>query len=96
MNTNTERLDYTDSIKYLGFTLSAEKKDDNDMLRQMRVLYTKSNRLFRLFHCCLTDDKVAPFRSYCACFYCPFYGLIMRSQLIASLELLLTMSMVAY
>ena len=37
---NTERLDYTDSITYLGFTFSSDKKDDNDMLRQMRVFYT--------------------------------------------------------
>ena len=42
------------------------------MLRQMRILYTKSNRLLRLFHCCSTDVKLALFRSYCTCFYCPF------------------------
>ena len=40
---NTEMLDYTDNIKYLGFTFSSDKKDDNDMLRQMRVFYTKAN-----------------------------------------------------
>ena len=40
---NNEKLDYTDSIKYLGFTFSSDKKDDNDMLRQMIILYTKSN-----------------------------------------------------
>ena len=34
---NTEILDYTDNIKYLGFTFSSDKKDDHDMLRQMRV-----------------------------------------------------------
>ena len=69
---NNEKLDYTDSIKYLGFTFSSDKKDDNDMLRQMRTLYTKSNRLLRLFHCCSIDVKLALFRSYCTCFYCPF------------------------
>ena len=42
------------------------------MLRQMRVFYTKANRLLRLFHCCSTDVKLALFRSYYACFYCPF------------------------
>ena len=36
---NNEKLDYTDSIKYLGFTFSSDKKDDNDMLRQMRIIY---------------------------------------------------------
>ena len=40
---NTEMLDYTDNIKYLGFTFSSDKKDNNDMLRQMRVFYTKAN-----------------------------------------------------
>ena len=39
---NTEKLDFTDSIKYLGFTFSSHKKDDNDMLRQMRVFLHQS------------------------------------------------------
>ena len=69
---NNEKLDYTDSIKYLCFTFSSDKKDDNDMLREMRIPYTKSNRLLRLFHCCSNDVKLALFRSYCTCFYCPF------------------------
>ena len=69
---NTEILDYAANIKYLGFTFSFDKKDDNDMLRQIRVFYTKANRLLRLFHCCSTDVKLALFRSYCACFYCHF------------------------
>ena len=65
---NSEMLDYTDNIKYLGFTFSSDIKDDNDMLRQMRVFYTKAS----LFHCCSTNVKLASFHSYCACFYCPF------------------------
>ena len=66
---NNEKLD---SIKYLGFTFSSDKKDDNDLSQQMRILYTKSNRLLRLFHCCSTDVKLTLFRSYCTYFYCPF------------------------
>ena len=93
---NNEKLDYTDSIKYLGFTFSSDKKDDNDMLRQMRIL-PKSNRLLRLFHCCSIDVKLALFRSYTVLvFIAHFCGLIIRSLLIASLELLSTMSIVAY
>ena len=42
------------------------------MLRQLRYLYTKSNRLSSLFHCCSTDVKIALFRNYCTCFYCIF------------------------
>ena len=36
------------------------------------MLYTKSNRLLPLFHHCSVDVKLALFRSYCTCFYCPF------------------------
>ena len=46
---NTDKLDYTDSVKYLSFTFSSHKKDYNDMLRQVRILKTKSNRLLRLY-----------------------------------------------
>ena len=63
---------YADNVKYLGFTFSSDQKDDNDILRHLRMLYTKSNRLLRLFHHCSVDVKLALFRSYCTCFYCPF------------------------
>ena len=43
---------YTDSIKYLGYTFSSNNCDDNDMLKQMRMLYCRSNRLVRLFSKC--------------------------------------------
>ena len=65
-------LKYDDKFKYLGFTFSFDQKDDKDMLRQLRNLYTKSNRLLRLFHCCSSDVKIALFRSYCTYLYCPF------------------------
>ena len=69
---DSQVLKYADNVKYLGFTFSSDQKDDNDILRQLRMLYTKSNRLLRLFHHCSVDVKLALFRSYCACFYCPF------------------------
>ena len=75
----TEILDYAANIKYLGFTFSSDKKDDYDMLRRMRILYTKANRLLRLFHCCSTDVKLDLFRSYCACFYCHFLWIHYKS-----------------
>ena len=69
---DNQLLKYTDDIKYLGFTFSSDQKHDKDLIRQLRLLYTKSNRLLRLFHHCSTDVKIALFRSYCTCFYCPF------------------------
>ena len=69
---DSQVLKYVDNVKYLGFTFSSDQKDNNDILRQLRMLYTKSNRLLRLFHRCSVDVKLALFRSYCTCLYCPF------------------------
>ena len=38
----------TGSLKYLGYMFSSNNSDDNEMLRQMRLLYCRSNRLFRM------------------------------------------------
>ena len=54
----------------LGLVLT--KRMIKILLRQLRLLYTKSNRLLRLFYHCSTDVKIALFCSYCTCFYCPF------------------------
>ena len=35
--------------------------NDNDMLRQMRIHYTKTNSLLRLFNSCFTDVKSGDF-----------------------------------
>ena len=35
---STQKREDTEGIKYLGFTFSSDKKDDNDILRQLRNL----------------------------------------------------------
>ena len=57
---------------YLGFTFACAHKDDNDMLRQMRTLYARSNRLLRIFHSCNTNVLNELERSYCGLFYCSY------------------------
>ena len=57
--------------KYLGFTFNDSKSDDCDMLRQMRLLYAKSNKLLRTFGHCSTDVNITLFQSYCTALYCP-------------------------
>ena len=57
-------------MKYLGFTLTNNHKDDNDMLCQMRMLYAPSNRLVRLFHSCSRNVLIELGRSFCSSFYC--------------------------
>ena len=64
------------------------------MLRQMRILNTKSNRLLRLFHWCSTDVKLALFVVTVLALIVHFYGLII-SQHIVRLELILIMSKIA-
>ena len=34
------KLKYTDNFKYFGFDFSIDQKDDKDVLRQLRNLYT--------------------------------------------------------
>ena len=63
---------YADNVKYLGFTFSSDQNDDNDIIRQLRMLYTRFNRVLCLFHHCSVNVKLALFRSYCTGFYCPF------------------------
>ena len=67
-----DALKFTREAKYLGFTFNDSKCDDSDMLRQMRLLYAKSNTLLRTFSHCSSDVKVTLFQSYCTALYCPF------------------------
>ena len=67
-----EVLKNVDSTKYLGITFCKTMKDDKEMIRQMRLLYAKSNKLLRVFSHCTTDVKLVLFDSYCTSLYCPF------------------------
>ena len=62
----------TDNTMYLGITFCETLKDDKDMIRQMRILYAKSNKLLRIFSNCTTDVKLVLFDSYCTSLYCLF------------------------
>ena len=47
-----------------------DKQDDVEMLRQLRLLYTRSNKIIRMFYLCTIDVKREPFMSFCTLFYC--------------------------
>ena len=49
-------------------------QDDEDMLRQMRNLYIRSNKLLRTFHYCSSDVKLELFKSYCTSLHCCYYA----------------------
>ena len=46
---------YVSTLKYLGFVFSENKKDDADMLMQLRSLYAIANRIISMFHYCTAD-----------------------------------------
>jgi len=56
-------------IKYLGHIISNNERDDNDVFREVRAMFTRTNILARRFSCCSVSVKTVLFRSYCICFY---------------------------
>ena len=64
------QLEYVYDARYLGFMFCENKKDDCDMLRQLRTLYAKSNKIIRTFSHCTIDVKLLLIKSYCTSFYC--------------------------
>ena len=68
----TERLTYVNTVKYLGLVFYENKKDDEDMLKQMRSLYAKSNKVIRMFNHCTVNVKLLLIKSYCTSFYCGY------------------------
>ena len=47
-------------------------KDDKDILRQMRSVYARSNRILRMFSHCSIDANIVLFNSYCTLLYCSY------------------------
>ena len=90
---DNQLLKYTDDIKYLGFIFSSDQNDDKDLLLQLRLLYTKSNRLLRLLYHCSTGYY---FAVTVLVFIALSYEPITRNQLTVSLGLPLIMYIVAY
>ena len=43
-------VDYGEKTKYLGYMFTNDKQDDVEMLRQLRVLYMRSNKIIRMFY----------------------------------------------
>ena len=52
---------------------SNNNNDDAEMLRHMRLLYCRSNRLVRLFSKCSKTVLIKLCRSFCTTFYCPYF-----------------------
>ena len=64
------RLNRIPETKYLDYLLSEDQSDDEDIAKQMRILYIRSNTLLRMFSYCTINVKMELFRSYCSSLYC--------------------------
>ena len=62
----------TTRTPHVHLVFTGSHKDDSDMLRQMRMLYARSNRLVRLFHSCSRNVLIELGRSFCGSFYCSY------------------------
>jgi len=63
------RLSSVPVFKYLGHIIDNEMQDDDDVLRELKCLFTRTNILVRRFARCSVDVKIRLFRSYCICFF---------------------------
>ena len=67
---NGESIKEVPFVKYLGHVISADMKDDLDIMRQCRQLYAQGNALALVFIImCSGTVKVTIFRSYCSSLY---------------------------
>ena len=55
-------------FKYLGHVLNNQMSDDDDIKRETRNMFIRTNILLRRFGKCSVDVKLSLFRSYCLCF----------------------------
>jgi hypothetical protein len=68
---NVGRLDiqFVSTFKYLGHIINAKMDDDDDIQREIRNLFMRTNILARKFRLCSVSVKILLFKSFCICFY---------------------------
>ena len=70
---NCNEFTFNNSVKYLGYMFSSNNSDDIEILRQMRLLYCRSNRVFKMFNKCSKNVLIELCRNFCTRFYCPYF-----------------------
>ena len=65
-----EELNFVDQFRYLGHVMTADCRDDNDVVKQFRRQNTVGNMLVRKFSFAPIEAKIQLFKSYCY----PIYG----------------------
>jgi len=60
---------FVSEFKYLGHIINNKFTDDDDMKREMRNMFMRSNILLRRYSKCSLSVKLTVFKAYCMCFY---------------------------
>ena len=62
-------LHFVSEFKYLGHIINNEFSDDDDIKREVRNLFTRTNILIRRYSKCSLAVKLNLFKAYCMCLY---------------------------
>ena len=62
----SNKIDFVESVKYLGVHICNSLTDDDDIARQVQSLYCYANMLKHRFFRCTTTVTNLPFRAYCS------------------------------
>ena len=76
---NNVELKYVDKFKYLGYVISNDERDDKDILREVRGLFTRASILARRFGLCSMAVNAILFKLFCM----SFYGMVLWKYLTA-------------
>ena len=65
----SESLQFVSQFRYLGHIINDRLTDDDDIMREVKNLFIRTNMLISRFKKCSTRVKVKLFRAYCLCIY---------------------------
>ena len=72
--------------RYLGHIMCNDLKDNEDIKRQLRSFYGKSNMVLRTFGKCSYSVKLKLFTSYFGCLYTMFLWCVYKKQIYRQME----------
>lgn len=64
-----KKLEFVNEFRYLGHIINNKFSDDDDIKREIRNLFMRTNILLRRYNKCSIGVKLMIFRAYCVCFY---------------------------
>ena len=67
---NGQNVVYSTSEEYLGHVITNNLKDDEDIHKQRKLLYSRSNSLIRKLNLCSEETRAHLFKSFCSNLYC--------------------------